>query len=230
MSERVRLKQKSAKDKRNEQLAMARLRARASRLYRTPDPSKDGRTGRPTKFNPEILERTKALCAVGATTEQLAEEFQVSTRTIRNWQTHHPEFLLATKGGKEAFDGQVERTLAECALGYVVDVPAVRAMPMLDDQGKPIMDGKKVLTEEVEVLQRMYVPPDPLIALKWLALRRREQWNEKVTIEQTVTHEMGKVERGILEYLLDASAGVSKRLGRVRRPENAKLVEVEVVK
>jgi len=219
---------KTAKQKRAFKLRMARLRAHASRLYKTLDRQVDGRTGRPTSFKTEYVEISRALCTVGATDAELAEVFGVSTRTIAYWQVKYPDFLQATLGAKEAFDGRVERQLAQCALGYTVDVPATRTLPMLDEQGNFVMDGKVVVTEEVEVLVRRYIPPDSNAALKWLSVRQRDKWSEKTTVEHSgnITHEH-VIERGVLEYLLDQTAGVRQRLAGAAA-NNAKVVEATV--
>jgi len=166
-------------------LKQAGLRAGASRLFKNPDPDIDQRTGRPTKFKSEYVEKTKVLCLAGATNAQLADAFGVSLRTIMNWQVQHPEFLHTLTKAKAAFDDLVERSLAHCALGYYADIPITRTLPILDEDGKPMMDGKTPLTEEVEVLVRRYFPPNPGAALKWLSARRREVWSEKHTVEHT---------------------------------------------
>jgi transposase len=55
-------------------------------------------------------------CAIGATNANLADLFDVSTWTIRDWMVRHKEFGDAVRHAKaDVFDAKVERALARCA-------------------------------------------------------------------------------------------------------------------
>lgn len=83
----------------------------------TQEVPKRGR-GRPSAFKPEYVEQVRKLCELGATDPELADFFGVSHYTIDNWSMRHPEFLAAKKGGKDALDDRVERSLFHRAIGY----------------------------------------------------------------------------------------------------------------
>jgi hypothetical protein len=76
--------------------------------------------GRPTKFKKQYIKQAYEVCArLGATNADLAALFEVSNRTIFEWQQRHPEFLHALKKGKKLFDdGNVRNALLKRALGY----------------------------------------------------------------------------------------------------------------
>jgi hypothetical protein len=120
--------------------------------------------GRPSPFKPEYVEQAKKLCAIlGATDLEIADFFNVSLRTIANWQTQHPEFRDAIKLGKVEADHRVERSLYNRAVGYSYD--AVK-----------IFCGKDGVAK---VEYREHMPPDTTACVFWLKNRRPEQWREK---------------------------------------------------
>jgi hypothetical protein len=71
---------------------------------------------RPSSFQPEFCQKAAELCARGATDAELAEYFEVSTRTIYRWQSEFPEFCQALKLGKTEADERVERSLYHKAI------------------------------------------------------------------------------------------------------------------
>jgi hypothetical protein len=115
--------------------------------------------GRKTSYRPAYAECAKKLCAVrGYTDKKLAEFFGVSEMTINRWKLKHVEFLLAMKAGKSVFDDLVERAVLHGITGYYVH-------------------------EEVSInghvrKVRTWVPGDPKAGLRWLALRKPEEFGE----------------------------------------------------
>jgi hypothetical protein len=86
----------------------------------------------------------------------------------------HPEFSEAIKGGKDAANARVERSLYERANGY--NYPAVKVfMPVGAD--RPVV----VHCEE-------HCPPDVGAAFIWLKNRDPDRWRDV----QNVEHVMGK--------------------------------------
>ena len=67
--------------------------------------------GRPSEYDPQILERVTKLCLLGYTDVELAESFDVSEATIYNWKKQYPEFVEAIKAGKEHADAEVASAL-----------------------------------------------------------------------------------------------------------------------
>ena len=121
---------------------------------------------RPTKYKPEYAQKTQELCERGATDADLAEFFEVSEQTIRNWKHQQPEFFMALKTGKEAADVRVERSLYHKAVGYTFD--AVKIFMPAGAEGP------------VYAPYREHVPPSDTAAIFWLKNRRPKEWRDKI--------------------------------------------------
>jgi hypothetical protein len=52
--------------------------------------------GRPTAFKPEFVDQ--AACRLDATDAEIADFFEMDTRTINCWKIDHPEYCQALKG------------------------------------------------------------------------------------------------------------------------------------
>lgn len=72
--------------------------------------------GRKPQYLPEYAERAKAMCERGATTDELAEAFEVSPKTIRMWQRDHGDFFDACKLTPGSIE-RVKRSNFESAVG-----------------------------------------------------------------------------------------------------------------
>jgi len=128
------------------------------------------KTGRPSKFSSTVTAQAEKLIALGATDEQLADFFAVSTSTLSKWKLDHPEFSETLKKAKCQKDAQVERSLHERATGY---------------SHKAV---KIFLTKDGEVVEHEYVeryPPDPTSMIFWLKNRQKERWRDKQEHEVT---------------------------------------------
>ena len=104
----------------------------------------------------------------GATDMEVADELGVTVTTIYNWRGKHPEFLAATKFGKEQADERVERGLYQRAVGF--EYPAVKIS--FDKDGNPLFAE-----------YREYYPPDATAAKHWLNNRKPKEWRDKVEHE-----------------------------------------------
>ncbi len=119
--------------------------------------------GRPTDYKPEYAAQAEKLCALGATDIELADFFQVSTRTIYRWRNTIDEFCQAVTCGKEAADVRVERALYNRAVGYS-------------------FESEKIFNHQGEIIRAPtteHVPPDPSAAKLWLTNRKPENWRDK---------------------------------------------------
>lgn len=164
-----------------------------------PEPEPEvNRGGRPSLYNPQYAITAKHLCAGGATDSILAESFGVSLNTIRNWQAAHPDFREAVREGKfEIFDNMVERTMAQCALGFYVDIEEVKVNK----------DG-----DVTRYTVRKYIPPSVTAQIFWMKNRQPGKWKDVWRMDHS-----GKVETGNLsseQVLADILAEV-QRLGLV---------------
>jgi hypothetical protein len=115
--------------------------------------------GRNTSYKPEYAHQAQRLCAVaGFTDKKLAEFFGVSEMTINRWKLKHVEFLLAMKAGKSVFDDLVERAVVQGITGYYVE------------------EVEEVHANGHFRKMRSWVPGNPMLGLRWLALRRPEEF------------------------------------------------------
>lgn len=125
-------------------------------------------TGRPTKYDLSYDQLAHNYCLLGATNEQLAYFFEVTTSTIANWLNEHPSFLDAVKKGRADADANVAKALYHRAIGY--SHKAVKIM----------QSGKESFEHEyVE-----HYPPDTAAAFIWLKNRQPKMWRDKM--EHTV--------------------------------------------
>lgn len=118
--------------------------------------------GRPSKYKPEFAEQAEQLCKLGATDNDLAQFFKVTTVTLWNWQSRHPEFFKALKVGKAESDERVERSLYNKATGYT-------------------FTSEKVFQFQGEIVRAQvteHVPPSDTSMIFWLKNRRPEQWRD----------------------------------------------------
>jgi hypothetical protein len=56
-------------------------------------------------YDPVFADVARALCWHGATDDELAAYFGVSTQTIDSWKSRYREFLESLKAGKDAAQG-----------------------------------------------------------------------------------------------------------------------------
>jgi len=128
--------------------------------------------GRPTLYKPEFATQAAKLCKLGATDDELADFFGVSTRTILRWKAEKEDFCQAIQTAKDEADNRVERSLYQKAVGYEQDAVKI-FMPA--GASKPAYAP-----------YREKVAPDTAAAIFWLKNRRKEQWRDRS--EQEVTH------------------------------------------
>ena len=99
----------------------------------------------------------------------MADFFGVSVSTLFNWRAAIPEFLEATRLGKEAADDRIENRLYARAMGYEHDEVDIR-----------VVNG-----EVVQTPIRKFYPPDTAAASFWLRNRRPTVWRDKVEAVHT---------------------------------------------
>mgnify|MGYP001184994973 CR=1 FL=1 len=136
--------------------------------------------GRPRAYDPSFAVEAQALCERGATDRELAEHFDVDTRTIYRWRNAFPEFCQAVVIGKDAADDRVERALYNRAVGYS-------------------FDSEKVFQAGGEIIRAPiveHVPPDQGAALNWLKNRRGDKWRDKQEIDVNATGALADIIAG----------------------------------
>lgn len=130
--------------------------------------------GRPATFRLDFVRQAATLCEMGATDEEIAEFFGVSTRTLIRWKAAHPEFCQALKSGKAFADDRVERSLYQRAVGYEQEAVKI------------FMPANK--EEPVFAKYKERVAPDVGAAIFWLKNRRSEEWKDKRHVETDNRH------------------------------------------
>lgn len=116
-----------------------------------------------SKYDPAFARQARFLAQRGAIQSDLAEFFQVSTRTIQNWMVNHSDFADAVSVGNDVFNTRVERSLAECALGFHATV----------QEWKKNEVGQLVLKE-----YQRYFPPNVTAQIFFLKNRIPEKWRD----------------------------------------------------
>lgn len=120
--------------------------------------------GRPTKYRPDYHPVwVEKLAKLGATDIEIAEAFEVSTSTIRDWIGLYPEFSLSRKKGKMFADAEVASKLFHRATGY--------EHPDVDIK---VVDGQIVITDLVK-----HYAPDTTAAIFWLKNRQPAKWRDR---------------------------------------------------
>lgn len=144
--------------------------------------------GRPTEYDPAYSKQVEKLCELGATDEEIADFFGVSTRTIYRWKLDHDEFCQAIKLGKETADNRVERSLYQKATGFFYT----------EEQAFKIKIGQ--YKEEVEVVEvQKFQPADTTAQMFWLKNRRKDDWRDKQEHEVSGSLNITGIERKIVE-------------------------------
>ena len=121
-------------------------------------------TGRPSTYNPDKHpDAAYSLCArLGAEDTDLAKSFLTTVDCITKWKVEYPEFLLAIKSGKAAWDDQnVVSALRRRALGYEYDER---------EEGFSIKSGA------YEKTMHKKLAPDVTACIFWLVNRQPDEW------------------------------------------------------
>lgn len=133
--------------------------------------------GRPTKYKHEFAKKAQVLCENGATDADLADFFKVTTRTIQNWSSVHPEFFLALKASKAVADGKVERALFQKAVGFEHDT-----VKIMQYEGQPVI-----------IPYREKVAPDTTACIFWLKNRDPENWRDKTEVKHDASEAFANI-------------------------------------
>ncbi|MGB6756197.1 MAG: hypothetical protein WBE71_27530, partial [Xanthobacteraceae bacterium] len=103
--------------------------------------------GAPTKYDPKFVKTAKFLAMHGATLNEIANCFEISTRTLNHWLNQYPDLRAAVDAGNDVFNPRVERALAERAIGFYADEFGWKC-------------NEKSGERELVVTGRKYYPPD----------------------------------------------------------------------
>ena len=127
---------------------------------------------KPTKYNPEYhVDWAWSLAKRGATNDEIAEAFGISTRTFIRWTKSYESFAQAVYEGKHIADSKVERSLYQRALGYYTEESEKVVEVDKDGNTKPV---------RVRTTKR-HVPADTMAIMYWLNNRSRKtgEWSQR---------------------------------------------------
>ena len=159
--------------------------------------------GRPAKYDAASMpEAAKSLAQAGATQEEIASAFGITSRQLRTWRAQYPEFRIALDAGNEVFDTRVERALAERAIGFYETWE--------EDKINPVTGQRETF------IHREYYPPDTRAANQWLTNRKRHEWKNVQNTEV-------EVKRRSSDEIL---AGIYERLAKLKEQGYLKTIEL----
>jgi hypothetical protein len=123
----------------------------------------------------EYAEEARKLALMRLSDEELAQHFEVSPETFRDWLATEPDLAKAVRYGRKLGDADVLDAFHQNAIGYS--------------------------HEAVKVLK--HYPPNTAAGKFWLCNRLPEQWRMKVEIEaKPKAEDVGALERHDLNRLI----------------------------
>jgi hypothetical protein len=155
-----------------------------------------GGPGGEVVYDPSFAQEALVLCAEGYTDLMLAEHFGVNERTINKWKAKYVEFRASLKIGKDQTDDAVERAVVKGITGYYAETQE--------------MSGQGVVRTI-----RKWVPGNPGAGLKWLAVRRPDQYQQVKVTENKHT----------LSASMDRMLDIIEEKLKSDRADRAKLIE-----
>lgn len=117
-----------------------------------PSRSRHGLVGAPSKYTPQLLERTRELVGKGFTDEELAEALGIAAGTLWEYKKKFPEFYEIIEAPKVKMNAKVEAAAFAQAAGGVIH--------------EGTADEKRI-------------DPVPSMTKWWLANRRPGRWKER---------------------------------------------------
>jgi hypothetical protein len=142
-----------------------------------------------TPYRYEYAEEARKLALMRLSDEELAQHFEVSPETFRDWLASEPELARAVRRGRKLGDAEVVDAFHRNATGY-----SHEAMKVLKPAGQD---------EPVTVPYTKHYPPNAAAGKFWLCNRLPQQWSMKVQIEVRPRPEnVGALERDDLDRLI----------------------------
>jgi hypothetical protein len=135
--------------------------------------------GRPSKKGTINLTALAVLAAEGKTNLELAQAFNISLASLKNYKKDK-KFLAAIKKGKEDADKKVEVALFKRATGYDHE-----------DVDIKVIQNRIVKTKLIK-----HYPPDATSMIFWLKNRRPDEWREKHEVQHSGTIKLEDIVSG----------------------------------
>lgn len=119
-------------------------------------------------YDPKFATQAAVACRLGAIDKDLQELFGVCERTLQNWRRKHPEFLEATKEGKDVANTAVKEALYKRAVGCITWKEAISK------------HGDIVRLEQLNA-------PDTAACMSWLNNRCPDEWSRAPELRKAKT-------------------------------------------
>lgn len=131
-----------------------------------------------SKYNQEYHDDWAWSLAVrGATNEDMADAFGITSRTLTKWERKYDSFGKAIKDGREASDPRVEKSLFRRATGY--EATDTETITEIDENGNPKPTKVRQL--------KKHIPPDTMACMYWLNNRSRGRWSQRQEVDLNAT-------------------------------------------
>ena len=132
----------------------------------------------PSAYQPEFGPLVRKLRMLNLTLMQIADVFEVSDTTIKNWRLSYPAFAKHWDEGGVAADGDVAHAFYKRATGY-----SHKAVKIQFDR-----EGNEMRAEYTQ-----HYPPDTAAAMFWLMNRQPDLWKARNTNTQAPGESAGEV-------------------------------------
>lgn len=161
--------------------------------------------GRISGYKNEYARQASHFCRLGASNNDLAKFFEVSTDTIHTWTLTYKEFAAAVKVGKDLSDERVVMSLYNKALGF-----------------EKVIE-KEIVTKSGEIVivkEKIYIPPSDAAISFWLKNRRRLEWRDRQEMEIGRAGEFEAMSDGELRNFIEGTVveGGESEIGALAPP------------
>ena len=131
-------------------------------------------------------------CLLGCKDARLAELLGIKEQTLIEWRERDEEFAYAIKEGRDVANANVARSIYHRACGYEIEEKEYRAVPVVNSEGKPVMDEDGLPKKEIALTKivKKHMPADIAAGKFYLWNRTKtrpkdEQWNDRQDIDVT---------------------------------------------
>jgi hypothetical protein len=133
----------------------------------------------PNKYNPEIHPvAIRYMARAGLTNQQMADELEISRRTLQSWQNEYAAVHQALTEGKQHVDNLVEESLLARALGMDYEEVVTKQVFPAADVEEPAGSTPDVPPVIERTIRKKKLAPDVTACIFWLKNRRPGTWRD----------------------------------------------------
>ena len=126
--------------------------------------------GRKSLFKDHMIIEGEKLARLGFTVEEIADFWNVSSRSLYRWLNKYPEFCHTLKIAKQEADKRIEKKLFQRAEGYEY------IEETHEKRGVGLILTKKVVKQ---------MAPDTTAQIFWLKNRQPDKWRDKKDLDHS---------------------------------------------